>query len=120
MDKLKLKPYMAFSREEGPQEAAVLVLAHTAKEARKLAWRAGEPPNVDGWIDQAVLLIRNKTVLLLANQEKLAAGEPHIVRDPIICQSCGLWGSGLDSRQLCAHCGGFPGAALLERMMLSR
>ena len=34
-----MKPYMSFSRSYGPQEGAFLVVANSAREAKKLAWK---------------------------------------------------------------------------------
>ncbi len=105
-----MKPYMAFSREAGPQDGAILVIAGTAKEARKLAWQSRDCLNVDDWLDQAVLRIRNTHVLALANQEKLH--KPHVVWNPLHCKACGLWGQGLTVDGLCGYCNEEPGDEL--------
>lgn len=98
-----MKPYIAFSKAEGPQEGAVLVIANTVREAKKLAW--GQCWNVDEWIDLAVRLMRDVGIMKLANQSKLTANEPHVVDSPLGCQSCGLWGAGVKSDGACCYCG---------------
>jgi hypothetical protein len=107
-----LKPYMAYSRLYGFQEGAILVIAHTAKEARKLAW--GHCFNVDEWIDQTATLI-DQNVLILADQEMVNVGQSHIIEYPEYCTDCQLWGCGLTEDNLCANCNQFPGDKLIER-----
>lgn len=115
-----MKPYMAFSRHDGPAEGAVLVIHNTAKEARKLAYQSGECLNVEDWLDQAVRLIRDKFAMALASQEKLNNNEPHVVWNPVGCQSCGFWGAGLTADNLCGNCNEYPGDELLNRIFPSR
>lgn len=105
----KLKPYIAFSRDAGPHEGAILVIAHTAKQARLLAWQSGDCLNVEDWLDQAVLLLKGKSHLVLADQTKLQSNEPHVIADPVGCQECGTWGGGITADNLCAHCNCPPG-----------
>lgn len=111
-----MKPYMAFSRAAGPTEGAILVIANTAKEARKLAYQSGECFNVEDWLDQSVRLIKDDTVMALANPEKITSNEPHVVYDPIGCQNCGYWGSGITAENLCGNCNEHPGDKLLSRI----
>ena len=105
---------MGFSRGAGPHEGAVLIIANTAKQAKRLAW--GECLNVDDWLDQAVLLIRDNRVMLLANQERLEADEPHVIDSPLGCDACGYWGAGLTDDNLCGNCNQHPGNALVNRL----
>ena len=107
-----MKPYMAFSRVEGPVEGAILVFSFTAKDARKLAW--GWCLNVDDWLDQAVRLIRDDSIFSLADQGKLAANVPHIIDSPISCECCEMWGAGITKDGLCGNCNEFPGDALIR------
>lgn len=106
---------MGFSREAGPEEGAVLIIANTAKQARKLAWQ-GCFLGIDDWLDQAVRLIRDESALLLANQTKLKADEPHVVDSPLHCEACGWWGAGLTEDQLCGNCNEHPGDDLVKRL----
>lgn len=119
-----MRAYMAFSRCVGPEEGAILVIHNTAKEARKLAYGAIDFFEIE-WIDQAVLWIRDEDIFLLANQYKLETGDPHYVRNPVGCKSCGLWGCGLTTHDTtaeiyCSYCGGFPGDELIRLLMLRR
>lgn len=109
----KLKPYMAFSRNAGPHDGAILVIAHTARQARLLAWQSGDCLNVEDWLDQAVLLLKGNSPLVLADQTKLRSNEPHVIDCPAHCQECELWGCGITVDNLCAHCNCPPGDKLL-------
>lgn len=115
-----MKPYMAFSRDAGPAEGAILVIANTAKEARKLAYQSGECLNVEDWLDQSARLIKDNTIMALANQEKVANNEPHVIWSPVCCQACGHWGAGLTTDNLCGNCNEHPGDELLHRLFPSR
>lgn len=106
-----MRAYSAFSRAEGESEGAVLVFANTAKEARRLSF--GYCWNVDNWFDQAVRWLRQFGIEKLANQEKLEAGIPHVVDNPISCKNCELWGCGVRDNE-CLYCGGYPGDDLIE------
>lgn len=110
-----MNPYIAFSRIEGPEEGAILVIANTARAAKRLAW--GHCWNVDTWTDQDIRLIRDRTVLALADQGKLAVAQPHVIESPLSCQACGLWGMGVNLDDgTCCHCGKQAGAALVRIM----
>lgn len=109
----QVKPYMAFSRFDGPEEGAVLVLAQTAKEARRLAWQSGECLNVHDWIDLAVRWIKDATITALANQDKLKASVSHVVGSPAGCDACGYWGVGVTLEGLCCRCNQPPGEILI-------
>ena len=109
----KMKPYIAYSRAE-PEGGSILIIANTAKEARLLAWRSGECWNVDEWFDQAARWLRDKSILALADQDKLAAGIAHVVTDPLACESCGLWGCGIEEDGTCLWCDRWAGTLLAE------
>ncbi len=109
-----MKPYVAFSRAAGKQEGAILIIAHTSNEAKRLAWKSGEVWNADGWTDLAIRLIRDHTSMALADQEKIQRCIPHIVSEPVACESCDLWGVGLDRDDMCSWCGKPPGEKLLN------
>lgn len=114
-----LKPYMAFFRHAGPAGGAALVVAHSVKEARPLAWRKSLM-DIDEWTDLGVRLIRDPDILLLADPEKLAAGQPHVIDSPLHCQVCGLWGAGLTEDNLCCHCNEPPGEDLVRCLTKKR
>lgn len=109
-----MKPYSAYSRASSPQDGAILVVAKNSRAARNLAWQSGECWNVDGWTDLAVRLIRDRHVLALADQNKLAAGIEHVVAEPLDCEMCHEWGHGVDNEGNCCWCGGFAGELLGE------
>lgn len=116
-----MKAYSAFSREVGPEEGAILVIAQSAKEAKPLAWKSGACWNVDGWTDLAIRLIRDDThVLPLADQESLKLGEPHIIDSPFGCDKCGFWGAGITEDKLCGNCNEPPGDTLVKLLAAAK
>lgn len=106
-----LKPYVAYSRYGSPSEGAILVIANTVQEARKLAW--GFCWNVDEWIDQAATLI-DRRHLSMADTIKLQANEPHVIENPPHCISCLEWEHGITTDRLCCNCNEFPGEKVLK------
>lgn len=105
--KYSLKPYMAYSRSAGAIEGAVLIFAHTLREAKKYAWNNSLLREFcDDWIDLGAYLIRDKPWLYDdANQEKLSAGIPHVVDDPRGCEVCETWGGSPIGRDgVCEEC----------------
>ena len=106
-----MKFYAAFSRNEGIEEGAILVVANTAKEAKKIAWQSGLCFNVDEYFDLSIRWLRNKE-----NYEPLVKNTnvSHIVADPIYCKSCKIWGQGLDKFGNCGYCGEYPGDELVN------
>jgi hypothetical protein len=107
-----MKPYMVFSRGCGPEDGATLIIASSVKEAKRLAWQQSAF-DFDDFIDLGVRLIRDtQGVLPLADQNKLKAGIPHIVDDPVSCAVCHHWGAGLTSEGLCGNCNSYPGDKL--------
>jgi len=100
-----LKPYMAFSRDAGSQEGAVLVFAHNGKEAKPLAWREAKWEITDEYIDLGVRLIKNGGFLFKeADEAKLAADVAHVISDPTSCKDCELWGYPLNEEGYCEDC----------------
>ena len=104
-----MRAYMAFSRAAGTQESAILVVHHTSKKAKILAWQSNDLLT-DEWTDLAMRWMRDETALLLADQDKLLANEPHVIDSPAWCESCELWGCGITADGLCAECGMKPGS----------
>jgi hypothetical protein len=76
---------MAFSKHEGPEGGAFLVIHHTARQAKALAGRSGACWNVDEFFHIAVKWLRDPEIMALANKEKLKADEPHVVDSPVNC-----------------------------------
>ncbi len=96
--------YMGYSRILGCAEGAVLVFAHTAKEARNLTFKNGLV--VDDWTDTAVRKLRDNLLFLFdsADKEKLARDEPHVIDDPPTCRICSMWGQPINEDGLCPEC----------------
>ncbi len=100
-----MKPYMAYSREVGSCEGAVLVFAHTVKEAKIEAWGIVSDYCTDEYTDMAVTWLKDRGFLLSqADPVKLAKGIPHIIESPILCKSCNLWGYKLNEQGYCEDC----------------
>jgi hypothetical protein len=105
MSKRPMRAYMAFSKHEGPEGGAFLVIHHTARQAKALAGRSGACWNVDEFFHIAVKWLRDPEIMALANKEKLKADEPHVVDSPVNCWQCDMWGAGVDHEGLCGNCG---------------
>lgn len=109
-----MRAYKAYSKSVENDESSSLVIANTAKEAKALAWKSGECRNVERWTDLAVKWLRDEFVFALADQEKLATGEPHVVGDALlVCQACDWWGWDVDSEGTCCWCGEYAGDVLV-------
>jgi hypothetical protein len=109
---IDLNFYMGYNRHV-PEGAAVLVVAHDGREAKKLAWEAASTLFFDEYIDLAVRRIWDEDgVRPLVDQEKLAAGVPHAIDNPAFCVECSMWGAGIDGMGACGHCGQDPGERL--------
>jgi hypothetical protein len=101
-----LNTYMGYSRGAGPEEGAVLIFAHSVREARRVGWNSFGSELTDEYIDFAATRIRKSPWL---NEEadglKFANDEPHVIDNPDCCMECGQWGQspiGLD--HLCEEC----------------
>ena len=110
-----MKAYIAFSRNSGPQEGAFLVIHNNIRDAKRLAWKLC-PIDFMEYTDLGIKLMRSDRILKLANQEKLQAGIPHAIDNPVSCQHCGLWGTGITSDNLCSECNQCPGDELIRRL----
>lgn len=98
-----LKPYMAYSREMGAPEGAILVFAHTVRKAKAIAWYScGE--FVDEYIDLAVNRLKKIHIYSEADQEKLLSGTPHVIESPKTCAVCHLWGEPINEDGVCESC----------------
>ena len=101
-----LNAYMAYSRNLGPEEGAVLVFAHYVQEARVVGWKRMGCELTDEYIDFTAKRIRHSPWLFKeANEIKLANDEPHVIDNPLICAECGLWGqSPIGEDGFCEDC----------------
>lgn len=99
-----MKAYMGYAGD--PHDGAILIFAHNAKQAKRLAYP--EMSNLFDcmFCDARVKWLKGEDYLFEnADKEKLAAGIAHIVDNPISCKSCEMWGSGeLDADGVCASC----------------
>lgn len=101
-----MNAYMGFSRSLGAHEGAVLIFAHTAREAKKVGWYAVCLFFTMEFTDMAVRRLRDSDWLFLeANQDKLTNDIPHVIDNPHTCKCCELWGRAeiLDNG-LCEDC----------------
>ncbi|MHB1546169.1 MAG: hypothetical protein ACYCSB_03905 [bacterium] len=93
MSKQILNCYMAYEKDSC-KDGACLVFAHTAKKAKKIAYKEILTIWYDDilFIDARAKRIKNTDHLYSqGDPDKLKAGIPHIVDNPITCSKCGLW-----------------------------
>jgi hypothetical protein len=100
------RAYMGYDGSLGSEEGASLIFARTAKEAKKVFWAGAHGDLVQEYVDVRVRVIKDGLWLFReANQEKLVAGEPHLVFAPKSCCNCGLWGhAAIGSLGYCLEC----------------
>ena len=105
MKEKRLKPYMGFSRSGGSEEGAVLIFAHTAKEAKSIAFEElkGWCDNQE-WIDVVVNRLDGEWLYADADQEMLKNNIPHVNNSPTGCKCCELWGLKLNAEEICKDC----------------
>ena len=100
-----LKPYMAYSRDLGASEGAVLTFAHTVREAKIVAWSLVRNMDiVEEWTDLAVNRLKDIHIYSEADQEKLLSGTPHVIESPRTCVVCHLWGEPINEDGVCESC----------------
>ena len=101
-----LNTYMGFSRANGPEEGAILIFAHSVREARLVGWRMFGSDLTDEYTDFAAKRIRKSPWLKEeANGLKLANDEAHVIDNPNCCMECGLWGeTPIGDDGLCEFC----------------
>ena len=97
-----MKAYMAYSHIAGSSEAAVLVFANTAREAKKLAWGSIVCDFCDNdWTDLRVNQLKDMSWLF----KEMRRNIPHVIDNPRSCDSCGFWGnSEIGDDGLCEGC----------------
>ena len=96
-----LRPYMCFCGE--PSEGAVLAWAHTAQDARKLAYPAIADWTDCGFIDVRARLLRAHPAYYETLKLKDA---PHVNDNPPSCAVCEQWGHPpMPEGRGCLHCG---------------
>ncbi len=99
-----LKPYMGYSQVAGAQEGAILIFAHTVREAKTIGYPAGNDLFLTDYIDFAVRLIKDDYNFCDADKKLLAVDKPHVIDNPTSCKHCELWGFQLDSFGVCESC----------------
>lgn len=104
----KLRPYMGYERTGGPEEGAILIFAHNAREARHIGWATPTflRDACDGeYFSMAVRLIKDASHLYgEADKTKLADDSPHVIECPTSCNGCDRWGYELDVAGYCESC----------------
>lgn len=85
-----MKLYMGFSGDE----YAILIFAHNAREAKKVAYQGLNGLEDTEYIHVRVRLIREeaKHLWACADPKKLEAGETHYEDSPPCCWTCESWG----------------------------
>ena len=107
---------MGYSAMAGSHEWAMLIIAHSVREARNLFW-AGRPYDLEDYTDMRVKWLKeSENVLPLADPAKLQADEAHLVDNPAYCRGCECWGGGIDNADRCLFCGEDPGPDVLKRL----
>ena len=101
-----LKTYMGYSRATGAEEGAILIFAHSVKEARKVGWNTLGSTLTDEYIDFAATLLRNTPWLRdEAYGLKLANDQAHVIDNPKSCKECETWGMyPIGEDGLCEEC----------------
>lgn len=102
---MSLHPYMGWAGDY-PEDGALLVFAHNAREAKPLAY-AG----INGWTDTEFTEVRVRRirkhldyVRTLGDAEKLAEDRAHVIDNPASCK-CGIWGLPIDTAtDTCERC----------------
>lgn len=101
-----LNIYSLYSRYAGEQDGALLVFAHTVREARKVGWENGGTDLTDEYIDIAARRLRDLEYLRdEADLIKLHDDVPHLVWNIKSCKQCEMWGRGrINEDGLCQEC----------------
>ena len=98
-----LRAYMV--SDGHPYEAACIVFAHTAREARKVGWATIHSWTSCNFIQvKAKWLSDSEHIFAQADREKLVLGKSHVVECPMVCSNCQQWGYVLDADGYCEGC----------------
>jgi len=104
MNSKKLKIYMAYDGE--PEESAILVFAHSVKEAKKIAF-----PVFQRWCNDTVWInIRAKQMKdaehlrIEGDKDLMEKNIPHYNDDPTVCKQCEYWGQPINKNGICERC----------------
>ncbi len=95
-----MKMYMGFNSFYGKNEAACLVFANTAKEAKKIAFPVIENWFGGGWLEVKIKMLRDSEYLKSLSTSAL----PHVIEFPETCPKCELWGTGEIVNGSCSNC----------------
>jgi len=97
---------MGYSRYCGSHEGAVLIFAHTAKEAKSVADAPLSCLGIaEDWIDIGIRWIRTSDYLYeQADKDKLKAGVAHVIENPESCKGCEMWGGEFNDNGTCSIC----------------
>jgi hypothetical protein len=101
-----LKPYMGFILDE-PCEGAVLIFAHTSKEAKRIGWRDSNVLHdmTDSYVEVRIRYLKQSPYLFKeAEKTKLKKDIPHVIDSPTSCKRCELWGGELNNDGYCESC----------------
>jgi hypothetical protein len=112
-----MRAYMLFDCASCPGEGAVLVFAHSARDAKRLGWRT-----IKEWTGSEYLVVARplpgKEVWLAAQEGVDLEGEPRMIGSPQCCDRCDLWGtaplSQLGGEVVCETCADEDDDAYLE------
>lgn len=100
-----MKAYMGYDRHNGPLEGAVLIFAHSYREAKRVGARVVQDLFDSEFIDVRVNRLWTADHLFVeADQDKLARGTAHVIDNPKTCVRCETWGYPFDEDGVCKLC----------------
>lgn len=101
-----MKLYMGFDIPGGSSEGACLIVAYTAKEAKKIGFETVRNWYDTEWIDMGVRLLKENTDYLMAeiDIDKFNKGISQVIECPICCPNCECWGGGEIIDGHCDYC----------------
>lgn len=100
-----LKPYMGYSRAGGSHEGAVLIFAHSGREAKRISWSTICDLFTGGdFTDVAVRRLYRIHLFEYVDHSLFEQNKPHIIESPPVCKNCELWGDRLNADGMCDSC----------------